>query len=86
MIRLTDKKMDAIMDKVWRGVRAKDGYVPGEECADAPIADAIAKAQLKEMVEWGDDTCDDTTHDGYVNSILRRECPDCWQVLLEEGK
>ncbi|KKL93434.1 hypothetical protein LCGC14_1874720 [marine sediment metagenome] len=51
-VGLTDKEMDAIMDKVWRGVRAKDGYVPEEECADAPIADAIAKAQLKKDFEY----------------------------------
>ena len=50
----------------------------------------IAKAQLKKVVEWGDEPCYiHLVKDGAVNTtegIKRRECSKCWQALLEEVK
>ncbi len=41
-----------------------------------------AKAQLKKMAEWGDETCPhkyDPPFNGH-----KRECSYCWQSLLDE--
>ena len=48
---------------------------------------AIAKAQLKKVVEWGDELC---PHSEVMRGVLiyhdklRRECLTCWQALLKE--
>ena len=44
-----------------------------------------AKAQLKKVVEWGDEKCPHSNEPEWEN-WLRRECTECWQVLLEEVK
>lgn len=46
-----------------------------------------AKAQLKNVLEWGEELCYD--HNGEQRReqgwrVKRRECPICWQALLEE--
>ena len=40
---------------------------------------AVAKAQLKKVVEWGDEEC--SKHGG---GRFKRECRLCWQALLKE--
>ena len=48
----------------------------------------VAQAQLKKVVEWGDEDCDgDDTHWGTIYSPLKpkRQCPQCWQALKEEA-
>ncbi len=43
-------------------------------------------AGIKKMLEWGNEVCTDHFATGYSggNNRLRRECPECWQVGLEE--
>ncbi len=43
---------------------------------------AIAKAQLKKVVEWGNEPCDVKEH--YELNAKKRQCEACWQSLLEE--
>lgn len=47
---------------------------------------AISKAQLKKVVEWGNSFC--TTIDHYGSdkraNTRKRECRKCWQALLKE--
>ncbi len=43
--------------------------------------EAGAKAQLKKVVEWGEEDCTDRSHSG---TMPRRSCGFCWQSLLEE--
>ena len=40
----------------------------------------VCKAQLKKVVEWGDEPC---PHLPFFN---KRTCAKCWQTLLEEVK
>lgn len=57
-----------------------------EVCEDK----AIAKAQLKKVVEWLDTDC--TEHSRVSDSYGKKyfdshsDCPECWQALLEEVK
>ena len=44
-------------------------------------AELVAKAQLKKVVEWGNEPCKDRTHNG---EMPRRWCWSCWQALLKE--
>lgn len=71
MIRLTDKEAEIIFETSHRDNGRKE------------IFREIAKAQLKKVVEWGDESCEEHA----VNQGTRkRDCPFCWQVLLEETK
>ena len=42
----------------------------------------VAQAQLKKVVEWGNEDCLAELHRGGK----RRNCPECWQSLLDEVK
>ena len=49
--------------------------------------EAIAKAQLKRLVEWGDTYCLQGKEHGRASSyanVRKRECRYCWQQLLKE--
>ena len=75
MIRLTDKEISPFVEVM-------------QEEAKVDI-DGLLKAQLKKVVEWGDEDCFD--HNGARRReqgwhIKRRVCPECWQTLLEEVK
>lgn len=43
-----------------------------------------AKAQLKRVVEWGNERC--AIHSTTQKYFKRRLCEDCWQALLEETR
>ena len=51
------------------------------------VEKAIARAQLKKVVEWGNEDC---TEHGFIitEEVLkyppRHQCPKCWQVLRKE--
>ena len=76
MILLSDEEITQIINKEHnlRGVRDSDR--------------AIAKEQLKQVVEWGNEDC----HEHSYRSKLKREeynrkrhrCFECWQDLLKE--
>ena len=53
-----------------------------------PFAKYLIKAQLKKLVEWGNEPCNGENHWGtiYEPPKLKRECPDYWQDLLGEVK
>ena len=42
----------------------------------------IAQAQLRKMVEWGEEVC---TEHSEVYARFRRKCDDCWQALRREA-
>ena len=47
--------------------------------------EVVAKAQIKKVGEWGDKAC--RKHPTCETTVLlRRECEECWQALLEEVK
>ena len=54
------------------------------------VKKVVAEAQLKKVIEWGNQQC--TTHANCGTSGIlttgwyRKECPKCWQALLEEVK
>lgn len=72
MIRLTDEEiMDVVLDE---GL----GVIADEDTR------AIAKTQLKRVVEWGDEEC---PHEPWVHDDAKKHtCDKCWQALLEEVK
>ncbi len=76
MVLLNDEEiMDVVLDE---GL----GVVADENTR------AIAKAQLKQVVEWGDKTCYD--HNGEQREeqgwfVKRHDCPKCWQDLKKEA-
>ena len=45
---------------------------------------AIAKAQLKNVVEWGEEQCQRHHTSGIW--FRRRKCSKCWRALLDEVK
>ncbi len=47
-------------------------------------AELVAKAQLKKVVEWGNDFCMDNSHYGKREHNRKGLCLMCWQALLEE--
>jgi len=52
----------------------------GVVCEESYDLNKILKAQLKKIYDWGNEPCPHWVGD------LKRECPDCWQTLLEEIK
>ena len=49
---------------------------------------AIAKAQLKKVVEWGQELCKDhnrTQREEQGWFVKRHDCPQCWQDLKKEA-
>ncbi len=82
MIGLTDDEITKAIDEV---------YYKGTGIYQVNVADkAIAKAQLKKVVEWGNERCPHTKDfDGIENIpalLYKRFCGVCWQALLEEVK
>jgi len=81
MILLTDEEIP--------GIEFKCHYITGFE-KDSAVrlrkwGDDIAKAQLKKVVEWLYMPC--TEHPvSEAISPMRKNCPKCWQALLEETK
>jgi len=53
------------------------GYLRGRQ--------QVARAQLKRVAEWGNEPCPHpSTFDGQ-RLTKKKNCPDCWQVLLKEA-
>ena len=83
-------------EEIKRGIREEyDRRYPfvRSSMADLDCYNAVAKAQLKQMVEWGNEECSDHSHfdskDGGMllsTTKIRGECYFCWQSLLEEVK
>lgn len=50
------------------------------------IRETVAQAQAKKIAEWGNEPCPHKRVFLYYegNPILKRECPKCWQLLLEK--
>ena len=84
MIQLTDEEIKRVMETM-----SSQGIMLNPEDY-LEEGKAVAKAQLKKVVEWGDEPCYiHLVKDGAVDTtegIKRRECPKCWQALLEEVK
>ena len=71
--------------------RRKQGeYDYNEQPYEADAFDEGAKAQLKKMVDYRDEKCDNATHKAYWKVDERRYCSLCmekmWQALLDEVK
>ena len=80
-VGLTDKEMKALRPDV-----PACGQTVFECAACSGGCPIVAKAQLKKVVEWGNEVCvGRENHPGYDN-VLRRACSHCWQALLEEVK
>lgn len=45
---------------------------------------AVAKVQLKKVVEWCGEYCTHRQGISGIQNMAKRYCEDCWQVLLEE--
>ena len=70
-------------DEISRALR-DEGYTD-EVHAELGV---IAKKQLKEMVDWGEEECFEHPYTSKLKSEeynrKRHRCPKCWQSLLEE--
>ena len=80
-ILLTDEQIDKAMKYAidW----AQDYTMRGGK-ADSIPERQVAKAQLKKVVEWGDEVCSDETHHPHYDCMYKRCCSSCWQALLKE--
>ena len=48
-------------------------------------ATTVAKSQLKQVMEWGEERCPHpSTFDGQCLNH-KRMCPECWQALKKEA-
>ncbi len=48
-------------------------------------AEISFKAEMKEVVEWGDEVCTHFNHSfPYIRGRLRRTCNECWQAFKKE--
>ncbi len=72
MIRLTDEEILELDEMCF-------------ECGQHDDSE-VAKAQLKKVVEWGDEPCIEHEHGKRVDAVPRKHCSECWQALLEEVK
>jgi len=74
MVLLTPERIAKVLDIEFKGnIRGSDFVDEGR---------AVAKDQLREVVEWGEEICPCE-----VNTLPRfhkRECPKCWQALRRE--
>ena len=91
MILLTDEEIKELDINLMAGILAhhamavKNGRDPTLETSEAlSERRKVAKAQLKKVVEWGIERCQEHYRGGGVFS--RRECPKCWKDLLDEVK
>ncbi|KKN75004.1 hypothetical protein LCGC14_0385060 [marine sediment metagenome] len=85
MILLTDEEI--------RGA-IQDYNATLNQCCDdsyftihADSFNAIAKAQLKKVVEWGNEWCPVHTIEiskDVTEVIAKHQCCECWQALLKE--
>ncbi len=65
--------------------KLNDKYRDDDERPTRAMEDeALCEAQLKKVVEWGIERCQEHYRGGGVFS--RRECPKCWKDLLDEVK
>ena len=82
---LNDEQMLESINK-GRKANKKDGRdgiviaVPTEYMLDHKYTN---KAQLKKVVEWGDEDCPHREQNGWH---LKHYCPKCWQSLVDEVK
>lgn len=79
MIQLTDEETEMIVAR------------HRKECepCDYSFVEAGAEAQLKKVVDWGNEDCPHNREDFYSGEKRPRckhQCPKCWQALLEEVK
>lgn len=76
MILLTDEEIRATFGN----------HKPTQEILELHMVflNDIAKAQLKNIAEWGEEQCQEHHTSGIW--FKRRECSKCWQALLEEAK
>lgn len=62
-----------------------EGSSDCSEIDDTDLCYKVAKAQLKKVVEWGDESCPHILTqimDG--SETKKRNCDACWQALLKE--
>lgn len=89
-IRLTKEEMDELTERELEKLnkwRREELNMPPTTWLGELNPDTVAQAQIKKLVEWGNVECYD--HNGIQRReqgwhIKRRECPICWQALLEE--
>ncbi len=79
MMLLTDEEIDRIVLLCYTDNKIS--------CVQWAVKEGI-KAQLKKVVEWGEEECPHKTvrAGGIYQLYHRRDCPQCWQSLLEEVK
>ena len=89
MILLTDEELKEQDANLRAGILAhhalavKNGRDPTLGTSEALFERRkVAKAQLKKVGEWGNRWC--TDHHNIPPHLKRKECPTCWQALLEE--
>ncbi len=75
-------------------MEVKDVVMDYKECQKAkdPIYppstedERIAKVQVRRVIMWGDERCPHpSTFDGQ-RLTRKKNCPECWQALLDEVK
>lgn len=69
MILLEEDKLNELYDE----------YEKSLETADTNWEIYVAKTQLKEVWEWGNEFCDN-----HWEAQKRHKCSECWQALLKE--
>ncbi len=62
-----------------------DDVVGDHKPTPCDYIEAGSKAQLKNVVEWGEENCIELGHQGNGRS-KRRHCYHCWQALLKEAE
>ena len=76
MIRLTDEEITELWKQLNKQYPKLDRITSIREGA---------KAQLKKVVEWGNEDCACLREEG-SHIPHRHFCPRCWQALVEEVK
>ena len=62
-------------------IRLTDEEIRNAQWGSDMAFEDMCHAQLKKVVEWGDEECGEHSH---RMTLSRRMCPECWQTLLEE--
>jgi len=81
MIKLTDEEILEVDNKL-----CSDYLYIDEKDGEKSLLYSIGqfnKAQLKKVGDWADEACNEHTI-GINGKLKRRQCPECWQALLEE--
>ncbi len=84
MILLTGEQQLEVLRKLRDKYRGDD-----EQPTRAMEDEALCKAQLKKVVEWLNNPCTEHKFEAIKRAsfcLWRRQCPKCWQALLEEVK